>query len=96
MGLFDKTRDLYRLQKQAKQIKQELKNIHIEAETDGVKVIVNGEQTFLEAIISEAAGSDLKRIAKSFVDASNKAIKKAQAIAAEKMKSTMGDMFPGT
>lgn len=93
MGFMDQAKDMYRLQKQAKQIKGELKNIHIEAETDGVKVIVNGEQLFLEAFIADTLAGDTKRIAKAFIDAANKAVKKAQAIGAEKMKSVMGGMF---
>ena len=92
MGFMDQAKDLYKLQRQAKQIKKELKNIHIEAETDGVKVVVNGEQTFLEAIIPEALAGDVKRIGKAFVEAANKAIKKSQTIAADKMKDVMGGM----
>ena len=92
MGFFDKAKDLYTLQKQAKQIKQELKNIHIEAEHDGVKVVINAEQTFLGASVSESLAGDLKRIASGFVEAANKAVKKAQAIAADKMKGVMGGM----
>ncbi len=94
MGFFDKAKDLYRLQKQAKEIKQQLKNIHIEAETDGVKVTVNGEQLFLDVVIAEGL-TDSKKIAKALVDAANKAVKKAQSIAAEKMKGVMGDMGLG-
>ncbi len=92
MGLFDKAKDLYTLQKQAKQVKQKLKAIHIEAEHDGVKVVINAEQTFLEASVAEALAGDLKRIANGFVEAANKAVKKAQSIAAEKMKGVMGGM----
>ncbi len=92
MGFMDQAKDLYKLQKQAKQIKKQLKNIHIEAESDGVVVVVNGEQNFIEARIPEALSGDVKRIGKAIVDASNKAIKKSQAIAADKMKDVMGDM----
>ena len=88
----DQAKDLYKLQKQAKQIKKALKNIHIEAESDGVSVICNGEQDFISAKIPEALSGDVERIAKAFVDAANKAVKKSQAIAADKMKEVMGDM----
>jgi DNA-binding protein YbaB len=91
MGFLDKAKDLYKLQKQAKQIKNELKNIHIEAETDGITVTVDGEQQFLEVKIAEGM-TDTKKIEKAFVDASNKAIKKSQLIGAEKMKSVMGGL----
>ena len=36
MGMFDQAKDLYKLQKQAKKIKDELANIHIEATEGGV------------------------------------------------------------
>ncbi|MBU1683047.1 YbaB/EbfC family nucleoid-associated protein [Patescibacteria group bacterium] len=88
----DQAKDMYKLQKQAKQIKKELKNIHVEAETDGVTVVVNGEQNFLECTIADAIVGDGKRICKAFVDAANKAIKKSQTIGAEKMKDVMGGL----
>ena len=92
MGFMDKAKDLYKLQKQAKQIKNELKNIHIEAETDGVAVTVDGEQHFLEVKISENMLGDANKLSKAFIDASNKAIKKSQLVGAEKMKSVMGGL----
>lgn len=92
MGFMDQAKDLYKLQRQAKQIKKELKNIHIEAEADGVVLVADGEQTFLEAKIPEALTGDTKRLQKAFVEAANKAIKKSQAIAADKMKNVMGGM----
>ena len=88
----DQAKDLYKLQRQAKQIKKELKNIHIEAEADGVVITANGEQNFLECIIPEALAGDNKRVSKAVIEAANKAIKKSQAIAADKMKDVMGGM----
>lgn len=92
MGFMDQAKDLYKLQRQAKQIKKELKNIHIEAEADGVVVVADGEQTFIDVKIPEALAGNIKRLGKAFVEASNKAIKKSQAIAADKTKDVMGDM----
>ena len=92
MGFMDQAKDLYKLQKQAKQIKKELKNIHIEAESDGVVLIADGEQNFIEAKIPEALSGDIKRLEKAFITAANKAVKKSQSIAADKMKDVMGDM----
>ncbi|MBI5412228.1 YbaB/EbfC family nucleoid-associated protein [Candidatus Peregrinibacteria bacterium] len=93
MGFFDKAKNLYSLQKQAKQIKNELKTIHVEAETDGIKIVVDGEQEFQSVEIPESMAGDTKRVSKAFIDASNKAIKKSQQIGAEKMKGVMGNMF---
>jgi len=92
MGMFDKAKDMYQLQKQAKEIKKQLKNIHIEAESGGVTVTCNGEQIFLECKVAEAILGDAKKIETGFIEAANKAIKKSQMIGAEKMKDVMGGM----
>ena len=92
MGIMDKAKDMYSLQKKAKAIKKELKNIHVEAEAHGVTVTCDGEQNFVDAKIDESLAGDLTKIAKAFVEANNKAIKKSQMIGAEKMKAVMGDM----
>ncbi|MFH0834371.1 MAG: YbaB/EbfC family nucleoid-associated protein [Patescibacteria group bacterium] len=94
MGMLGQVRDMYKLQKQAKQIKKELANIHIEAETDGVLITVNAEME----VISVKIPAELKtpenteKLDAAIVSASNKAIKKAQEIAAEKMKGVMAEM----
>jgi nucleoid-associated protein EbfC len=94
MNMFGKVRDVYKLQKQAKQIKKELSNIHIEAETDGVIITVNGEMEVISAQIPEElkTAENSEKLTAAIVSASNKAIKKAQEIAAEKMKGVMGEM----
>ncbi len=83
---------MYKLQKQAKTIKKELKNIHIEAETNGVTVVCDGEQHFIETKIDDSVAGDTKKLEKAFTDAANKAIKKSQTIGAEKMKDVMGGL----
>lgn len=96
--MFDKVKQLYQLQKQAKQIKDELANIHIEAEEkigDYVVVVtVNGEmQTVATKIPVELMETKyVDKLGEAITKAANKAIKKAQEIAAEKMKAVMGDM----
>lgn len=94
--MFDKIKDMYALQKQAKQIKKELKNIHIEAEVDGVIIVMDGEQEVVKVEIPESLSGDPKKLQDILLKAFNKALKKAQEIAAEKMKAVMGPMgFPG-
>lgn len=93
--MFDKIKDLYKFQKQAKQIKKELANLHIESEIEGVKVIINGEQEIVRVEISENAPIDRHKLAEIITRCFNKAIKKSQEIAAEKMKGVMGDMGLG-
>ena len=97
MGMFDQAKDLYKLQKQAKQIKEELANIHIESTEGGITVVINGEQIVLSVnITAEHYQGNTAQMEKDFVVAMNKAIKKSQTIAAEKMKAIMGDMgLPG-
>lgn len=99
MGIFQKARDMYSLQRQAKTVKKELKNIHIEAEAEGITVVANAEQEFLSCAIAENTWADLKQAAygkkkleEAFLKASNKAMKKAQEIAGAKMKGIWGEM----
>jgi DNA-binding protein YbaB len=94
--MFDKAKNLYKLQKQARQIKKDLKKTHIEAEQDGIKVIINGEQEVVEVMIPDEALTDAKKLAKTLEICFNKAVKKSQQIGAERMKEVMGDMnLPG-
>ena len=89
-------KDMYKLQKQAKQVKKKLKNIHIEAEEKGVSVTVDGEQNIINIEISDEAMENKKALEKNIKEALNKATKKSQQIAAEEMKVVMGDMgLPG-
>jgi len=95
MGILGQMGDMYKLQKEAKKIKKELGKIHVFAESDGVKVTVNCEQEVLSVeIADEAVLGQAKRIEKAVLDATNRAMKKSQQVAAEKMKSVMGGM-PG-
>jgi DNA-binding protein YbaB len=98
--MFDKVKDMYKIQKEARRIKGELKNTHIEAETEGVTVTINGEQEVITVSISDEAlakAQEKKRVLEENIEKTfNKAIKKSQQIGAEKMKDIMGDSgFPG-
>lgn len=94
--MFDKAKDLYRLQKQARTIKKELRNTHIEAEEDGVIVTVNGEQEVLSVKISNEELTNKETLEKKLEKAFNKAVKKSQQIGAEMMRGIMGEMnLPG-
>lgn len=90
MVSFSQAKDLYRLQRDAKRVKKELKNIHVEAESQGVKVIVSGEQEIVDIIIAPEVPRE--RIADLLKDALNRAMKKAQLVSAERMKDIMGQM----
>lgn len=95
MGLFGQAKDMYKLQQQAKKIKKELGKIHVFAESDGVKVTVTGEQEVVKIeIIDESILENAKKLEKALLDCTNRAMKKAQQVAAEKMRSVMGGL-PG-
>ncbi|MBT3864417.1 YbaB/EbfC family nucleoid-associated protein [Candidatus Peregrinibacteria bacterium] len=98
--MFDKAKDMYKIQKQAREIKKKLKNTHIEAETEGVTVTINGEQEVMKVEISDEAlqkaHESKKSLEENLEKAFNKAVKKSQQIGAEMMKDVMGDFnFPG-
>lgn len=84
---------MFKLQKQAKKIKKELKNIHVEAEAEGVEVVVNAEQEIISIVIGEEVPRE--RIPVLLKDALNRAMKKAQIVASEKMQAVMGQMGMG-
>lgn len=90
--MFDKAKDLYKLQKQAKELKSQLKTIHVEAEVDGVSVTVDGEQNVVEVKFAEGLAMEPGKLSRSIKEVMNKAIKKSQQVGAEKMKAVMGDM----
>ncbi|MCF7918175.1 YbaB/EbfC family nucleoid-associated protein [Candidatus Gracilibacteria bacterium] len=95
MGLFGQVGDMYKLQKEAKRIKAELAKTHIFAEHEGIKVTVNGEQQVVSIeFLNDSLLSDKNKLSKALIEALNRAMKKAQMVAAEKMKAVMGG-FPG-
>ena len=81
---------MFRLQREAKKMKKELKNIHVEAEASGVKVVVSAEQTIISIEIDSSVERDA--IPGLLTDALNRAFKKAQIVSSEKMQEIMGDM----
>lgn len=93
MTSFSQMKDMFKLQREAKRVKKELKNVHVEAEAQGVRVVVNGEMEVVEVVVDPSTPID--RAGALFLDAMNRALKKAQVIAAERMQSVMGQMgFP--
>lgn len=88
-----------KLQQEASKIQNELSNIHIEAESDGFVVTIDGQMKCVKVEIEdETLLKDKARLEKAALEAINKGLKKSQEIAAEKMKDVMGSMglnFPG-
>lgn len=85
--------ELMKLQQQAQKVQQELDNIHIEAESNGFVVTFNGQ---LKAVKIEIEDENLllskTKLEEAALEAINKGMKKAQEIAADKMKGVMGDL----
>jgi len=97
---FGKIKDLYKLQKQAREIQKELRDTEIEARSnDGwVRVVFNGEQHLTELTLSEEAlrPENKHELEKQLQNTISQAISRSQALAAEKMKGVMGDLnLPG-
>jgi DNA-binding YbaB/EbfC family protein len=94
--MLDKMKQLYDMQKKAKQIQKELKETEIEATSNdgGVTVVFNGEIHIIDVKIDESYLSPDKKgqLEQTVKNTTAQAISKAQAIAAEKAKSMMGDL----
>lgn len=92
MGAFSKFKNLYSLQKKAKGIKRDLKNIHVEAESGGVTIVIDAEMHVISVKVSSEAKQNPATLEEHIEKAMSKALKKAQEIAASKMKDVWGDM----
>ncbi|MBM3227600.1 YbaB/EbfC family nucleoid-associated protein [Candidatus Peribacteria bacterium] len=90
MVSLSQARDMFRLQREAKRVKKELQKIQVEAEAEGVSVVVSGEQEILSITIAETA--DRSRLPAALKDALNRALKKAQVVSAEKMQGVYKEM----
>ena len=88
-----KVKDMYRLQREAKKVKKQLKSIHIEAEHKGVTVVVDAEQKVVSINIDSEVPRE--KIPEYLTEALNRAMGKAQVVASEKMQGVMGEMGLG-
>ena len=93
MVTFKQAKDMFKMQREAKRVKKELKNIHVEAEASGVKVVVAADQEIVSVEIAPTVPHE--QIGPLLKDALNRAMKKVQVISAEKMQPLMGDMGMG-
>lgn len=97
---FGKMKDLYELQKKARAVQKELKDVEVEASSnDGwVTVVFNGEQHLVEVNLAEEAlqPENKRELEKDLKNTISQAISRAQAVAAEKMKDIAGGLgIPG-
>lgn len=90
---FKQAQELMKLQQQAQKIQEELSNTHIEAEVDGVVVTIDGQLKVVTTQIEDTSIlKDQAKLEKAITEAINKGMKKAQEIAADRMKGVMSQM----
>ena len=96
--MFDKMKQLMELKKQADQLKRVLEAEKLEInEVRGIKIVVNGAQSFQSIEIDEALlnPANKNRVQMELLRSINTAVKKSQQIAANKMKGMPGLNIPG-
>jgi DNA-binding YbaB/EbfC family protein len=93
--MFDKMKQLMEMQKKMQEMKRVLENTNFEiASSDGlIKITMNGAQEVKTVSIQ---GEQLEKAAleRAMKDAYNRAIKRSQDLAAEKMKDITGFNLP--
>lgn len=90
---FKQAQEMLKLQQQAQKIQEELSNTHIEAEVDGVVVTIDGQLKVVSTVLEDSSIlADQKKLEKAITEAINKGMKKAQEIAADRMRGVMSQM----
>ncbi|HSX42112.1 MAG TPA: YbaB/EbfC family nucleoid-associated protein [Candidatus Saccharimonadales bacterium] len=97
---FGQMKELYSLQKKAKQVQKELKDLEIEAKSIGgeVTVLVSGEMKVTQIDLSEAAlqSENKRQLENAIKETVNQAMAKAQSESAARMQPILKDMnLPG-
>lgn len=97
--MFDKAKQLWKLQAEAKKLQAELREMHFEGSELGgkVEVVVDGEQKVVsinidDSLLDPAEKESLQRFLKQAITS---ALTKSQQAAAQKMKSIAGDLGLG-
>jgi len=96
--MFDKMKQLMEMQKKVQELKRELDNTNFDVlSSDGsVKITMSGSQEVKEALVNgDLKEMDKPGLEKAIKDAYNRAIKRSQEIAAQKMKGMTGLNLPG-
>jgi DNA-binding protein YbaB len=87
--MLGKAKDLYKLKKQADQMKRIMAGITVNVDHRGVKLTMQGDQKVVSIKIDGEERDDVK-------EAINKAVKESQKKAAKKMQGFAGDLgLPG-
>lgn len=94
--MLDKMKQLYQLQKKAKEIQKNLRDTEIEAKSSNglVAVVYNGEQKMVSVEIDQSLLSPDRKteLEQTLIRVAAEAQSRAQSIAAEKTKEVMKEM----
>lgn len=96
--MFDKMKQLMDMQKKMQELKRELDNTVFEVESPdrAIKITMSGSQEVREAqILVDLKDIDKSKLEKALKEAYNRAIKRSQEVASEKMKKISGFNIPG-
>lgn len=93
MVSFSDLKNSFKFQRQAKQVQKELKNIHVEAEAPGIRVVLSAAMEVISIEVDATVPHD--RVGPLLTDALNRALKKAQIVSSQRMQGVMGEMGIG-
>jgi DNA-binding YbaB/EbfC family protein len=96
--MFDKMKGFMEMRRKLEEIKKELDKTNFDIESPGgmVKITMNGSQEVQEVTFGAVSLDGQKdRLQKDIKDTFNRAIKRSQEIAAQKMKEATGINLPG-
>lgn len=96
--MLDKMKALFEMQKKMQEVKRQLDSatFDIQSSDGAVKITMNGSQEVQEITIKDNLDeSERARLNNSIKDTFNRAIKRSQDIAAQKMKEVTGLNIPG-
>jgi DNA-binding YbaB/EbfC family protein len=96
--MFDKIKGLMEMRKKLEEIKKELDKTNFDIESPGgmVKITMNGSQEVQEVSLGAGPLDGQKdKLQRDIKDTLNRAIKRSQEIAAQKMKEATGINLPG-
>jgi len=91
--MFDKMKQLAQMQRRMQEIKRQLDELVFEvASPDGaVRIVMNGSQEVREVLLAEGAcQADKQKLEKELRDTYNRAVRRSQELAAQKMKDLAG------
>jgi len=96
--MFDKMKGLFEMQKKMQEVKRLLDatNFDIQSSDGAVKITMNGSQEIKDVVIKDnLTDVEKARLASALKDTFNRAIKRSQEVAAQKMKEVTGFNIPG-